>query len=136
MAPQNGFDGPYYGDNGRLDDGGRRWDEFRDRWDDRWYPSSRDRMIFIVVPSILLFLLLLALWWLFSRIAALRRRVLACEERALVHAAAVDALKEGWEAERESYYGAGWRHGRERERRKRRHGGHHYPPAIGYPGYY
>ncbi|GAA6054960.1 hypothetical protein JCM3770_004070 [Rhodotorula araucariae] len=132
MAPQNGFDDPYNGDGGRVDDGTRPW---FDDWDDRWYPSYSDRLVLIIVPSILLCLVVLALWWLVSLILALRRRVLACEERALVHAAAVDALKQACEADREKCYGAGWRHGCERERRKRRHG-HLYPPAIGYPGYY
>lgn len=104
-----------------------RWDGWPPAGDDRWGNdyfdeglSDRSRTLIIVLPSVfgglLLFLLLL---WILFRLNQLRRRVLACEERELVHDAAITAVKEERDVEREGWYGAGWRHGRERERHKR-----------------
>ncbi|GAA6000029.1 uncharacterized protein JCM10292_003589 [Rhodotorula paludigena] len=108
-----------------------RFDDRFDRFgDDNYGLHGRDRILVIVLPTVGGVLLLLILLWIFWRLRAIRRRVLACEERELVHDTAIAAVKEERELERERWFSDGWRHGKRHEKRKYGHHGHH---GGGYP---
>lgn len=110
--------GPWDGSTS-IGDGNSPW--WSDDNDDDGGLSERDRLLVIILPSVFGGLLVLLLLWILFRLNTVRRRVLACEERELVHDAAITAVKEERDAEREGWYGAGWQHGRRhgRDRRKR-----------------
>lgn len=111
--------GPWDGSTS-IGDGNAPWWADDNNGDDDSGLSERDRLLAIILPSVFGGLLVLLLLWILFRLNATRRRVLACEERELVHDAAITAVKEERDAEREGWYGAGWQHGRRHGRDRRR----------------
>ncbi|POY70499.1 hypothetical protein BMF94_6413 [Rhodotorula taiwanensis] len=85
-------------------------------WCNRWELSRGERLAAMIAPPICVVLLLCAITFVLVRVNVLRRRLVACEGRFSTCEAALATLDSERKKDRDAYYHAGWKHGRERER--------------------